>query len=730
MSRLIIVSNRLPITVTQEEDTLAFLKSTGGLVTAIEAYLQRARGSLEAVWVGWPGATIDKKLHDRLKETAMRQYGAHPVLISEAEMDPFYYGFCNRTLWPLFHYLTSYAHYDEENWETYRRVNSLFADAVLEILRPGDRIWVHDYQLMLLPRMLRDRAPGHSIGFFLHIPFPSFEVFRLLPSAWRKEILEGMVGADVAGFHTQEYTQYFLRSVFRTLGHDHDLGNILLGKRFCKAETFPLGIDYGKFEEETRSAGAKSETKTLRKSLEGLLTISSVDRLDYTKGIIHRLRAYADFLARNPAWHGRVIFLLIVVPSRVKVEQYQQMKKQIDEEVGKINGEYGKVDWSPISYQYHSVSFPYLVALYGLSEVALITPLRDGMNLVAKEYLACRTAGTGVLILSEMAGAAKELGEAILVNPNHQGEISRAIAEALQMPKGEQIRRNRLMQARLRKYDVFHWTSSFLQAMDDVQALQRDMETVFLGPDLKEKFAREFHASHLRLVLLDYDGTLVPFASHPLQARPDPPLLHLLSKLSADPRTHAYIISGRDRAILDEWFESTGIGLIAEHGAWLKEPGGEWAPLKPMHSAWKTRLLPMLRMYADRLPESFLEEKEYSIAWHYRKADPEQGRQRAKELIDDIVSFTANFDIQVLEGKRVVEIRNAGVNKGAAGVHLEAMLKPDFLLAMGDDLTDEDLFRQLPRETLTVKVGLESSFARYHLGEHLEARSLLEALAE
>jgi len=350
------------------------------------------------------------------------------------------------------------------------------------------------------------------------------------------------------------------------------------------------------------------------------------------------------------------------------------------------------------------------------------------MNLVAKEYVACRTNGTGVLILSEMAGAAKELGEAILVNPNHQGEVASAIEQAMKMPKAEQIRRNRLMQARLRNYDVFRWTNGFLKSLEEIKSLQQSMETRYLGAAIRDEAAGAYRGGSLRLILLDYDGTLVPFASHPMLASPDAPLLEILTGLASDPRTHGYIISGRDRAVLEEWFDDTGIGLIAEHGAWIREPGGEWTPLKPMHSAWKARLFPILQMYADRLPESFLEEKEFSIAWHYRRADPEQGRQRAKELIDDIVAFTANFDVQVLEGKKVVEIRNAGVNKGSAGNFLEEKFKPEFTMAFGDDLTDEDLFRNLSESAMTVKVGGGSSFARYYLGDHLEVRNTLRAM--
>jgi trehalose 6-phosphate synthase/phosphatase len=314
---------------------------------------------------------------------------------------------------------------------------------VLEIAKPGDTLWIHDYQLLLLP-LLRERLPDARIGFFLHIPFPSFEVFRLLPGPWRRELLEGMLGADHIGFHTHDYTQYFLRSVFRTLGHDHHLGQIQVAEQIRRADTYPIGIDFTKFEAQAQSEATLARVRQVRQVLGNRAILFSVDRLDYTKGILQRLRGYEEFLERNPDWRGKVVFVLSVVPSREEVPSYHAMKRELDELVGGINGRFGKTDWVPILFHYRNLLFPELVAHYRSADVALITPLRDGMNLVAKEYLACQTEGKGVLILSEMAGAARELGEAVLVNPNHRGEVAEAILEAL-WPQEEQVRRNRPM---------------------------------------------------------------------------------------------------------------------------------------------------------------------------------------------------------------------------------------------------------------------------------------------
>jgi trehalose 6-phosphate synthase/phosphatase len=422
------------------------------------------------------------------------------------------------------------------------------------------------------------------------------------------------------------------------------------------------------------------------------------------------------------------VFILNVVPSRGEVEQYQRMKHELDELVGQINGAYGSVDWVPILYQYRSLGFAEMVALYSLAPIALITPLRDGMNLVAKEYLACKLDGTGVLILSEMAGAARELGEAVLINPNHRQEIAEALHEAVMLEPEEQIRRNRPMQERLQRYDAKRWVDNFLGSLSRIKARQGKLATHHLTGPLRDEFLAQYRKGRRRLVLLDYDGTLVPFASQPHLAAPDAELLELVDRLARNERNHLYIISGRDRMTLDTWFAGIPLRIIAEHGAWVRSRADDWKMLKPVARDWKEHLAPLVQLYVDRVPGSLLEQKDYSLAWHYRRADPELGEMRAKELIDELVNYTANFDVQVLEGKKVVEVRNAGVNKGAAALDCVARVDPDFIFAVGDDQTDEDLFRALPKSAFTVRVGIPHSHATYHLKDHLEVRELLAAL--
>jgi trehalose 6-phosphate synthase/phosphatase len=731
VSRLLVISNRLPFSLRRDTKGFELEPSSGGLATALSSYIERRQhddADFECVWLGWPGAEVSPSEAPALRERVLRDHGAYPVFLSDAEMEQFYHGFCNSTLWPLFHYFPSYARYNEEDWATYRHVNQRFCEAVLELLRPDDELWVHDYQLLLLPQLLRAKAPGASIGFFLHIPFPSFEVFRQLPTHWRKEILNGVLGADVIGFHTHDYVQHFLHSVFRTLGHEHYLGQLTVGGALKRVESFPIGIDFAKFFDASRSDEVVAARAEIAGGLRDRRVIFSVDRLDYSKGILHRLYGYEALLEARPEWRGRVTFILVVVPSRERVRRYQRMKKELDELVGQINGAYGTVDWVPIIYQYRAVSFVELVALYNLAPVALITPLRDGMNLVAKEYLASKPDGTGVLILSEMTGAARELGEAIQVNPNHKLEIAEAIHEALRMPVDEQVRRNRPMQERLRVYDAQHWVTNFLGALRRTKSRQGRLATSHLSGSACDSIVERHRKAKNRLILLDYDGTLVPFAPQPQLAVPDASLLVLLRALQATPGQAVYLISGRDRGTLTSWFAELPIQIIAEHGAWLRTANGDWGLLKPLGFEWKEQLRPLLELYVDRVPGSLLEEKDFSLAWHYRLADPELGILRAKELIDDMVSYTANFDVQVLEGKKVVEIRNSGVNKGAAARHVLLRAEPDFLFAAGDDLTDEELFRALPATAVTVRVGGLHSHATFRVADHLELRAILERL--
>ena len=732
--RLVVVSNRLPFNVSIGDGRLRFHESAGGLVTGLSAYIESRKRTHSLapahVWVGWPGSGVDSPLREELKREASARFQSYPVFLSEEEMDQFYFGFCNATIWPLFHYFPSFTVYQANFWEQYKHVNEVFCEALMEVIQPDDLVWVHDYHLMLLPRLLKTRVPDLPVGFFLHIPFPSFELFRLLPVKWRREILEGLLGADLIGFHTYEYAQHFLQSVLRILGCENHMGEIRTSEGVVKVDAFPMGIDFETFAHALDRPDVQREKQDLKQSLSQVKVILSVDRLDYSKGILNRLEGFEMFLETNDRYHGKVVLLMVVVPSRIGVHQYDLMKKQIEELVGKINGRFGRIDWTPVVYQYRHVPFQSLVALYGTSDICLVTPLRDGMNLVAKEYVATRREGTGVLILSEMAGAAKELAEAIIINPNNREEIAVALREALGTSAEEQRRRNRTMQQRLRRYDVMRWAGDFVSELLSMQEVRDRIRAKLLPPAVRLGIREHYRNSERRILFLDFDGTIAPLARHPSLAQPDEMTLGLVRALSADRRNEIVIISGRDRRSLEAWFGHLSVSLVAEHGIWLKGTGKPWRMFKSLTNEWKRQVLPILETYADRLPGAFVEEKEYSAAWHYRTADPDQASLLAAEMTDHLVNLTAKTDLQVLQGSKVVEIRHAGVNKGTAALDWTSKDDFDFVLAVGDDWTDEELFRVLPDSAMSIRVGIVGTHARYNLRTAAEVIKLLKSLAQ
>ena len=730
MKRLLIVSNRLPVTVGFNDDEIVFHPSSGGLASGLASYLASAGNGhpQPSLWIGWPGADVPRELEKQVKQRLARDHRAEPVFIEGDMMTSFYEGFCNDTLWPLFHYFPSLAVFKDRFWADYYRVNEIFCDAVARVARPGDVIWVHDYHLLLLPRMLQERLPENPVGFFLHIPFPSFEIFRMLPARWRDQILEGMLGADLIGFHTHEYGQYFLRCVLRILGLDHTLGRIHVRDHLAEVDAFPMGIDYERFHNAALEPENVERREVIRSSVGGRKMIISVDRLDYSKGIAQRLRGYEHFLRTRPHWRKKVVLALVLVPSREGVDQYQTMKRQIDELIGRINGRYGSLDWTPISYQYTSLPFNDLVAFYAAGDVALVTPLRDGMNLVAKEFVACCVDNNGVLILSEMAGASRELGEAITINPATREEISQALEVALEMPPGEQARRLGTMQERLRKYDVRHWASDFLDRLDNVRAEQKRFTSGIISADEARLLVSDYRAARRRLLLLDYDGTLVPFAHRPDAAPPSPGLIKVLGRIARQPGTDLVMVTGRSREVMLEWFADPYFNIVAEHGAWIRRAGDDqWKQLRPLRSDWKQHVLPILRNASDRLPGAFVEEKDYSIVWHYRQAEPELALIRAQELADGLVQFTANMDLVVVPGHRTVEVRDSAISKAHAA--REFLGDHDFVLAVGDDATDEDMFRALPARAYSIRVGLVGTHARYNVPGYEEVIGLLARLS-
>jgi len=723
MSKTIIVSNRLPVRIERQQNSYTFKPSEGGLATGLGSIYKEGNN----IWIGWPGASFEddetkKEITKGLMEESMR-----PVFLSPDDVEDFYLGFSNQTLWPACHYFVQYINYEDQHWNAYKEVNQKFADEILEHLEPGDIVWVHDYQLLLVPRMLREKQPKITIGFFQHIPFPSYEIFRMLP--WRRELLDGMLGADYLGFHTYDDMRHFLSSVHRLVGYDYNTNQIQLEDRLVAADSLPMGIDYDKFAKNAQTKATEKLMHEYKESFGKTKIVLSMDRLDYSKGIPKRLQAFELFLEQNPACINKVSMLLIVVPSRDAVPSYQELKDEVDQLVGRINSKYSELDWRPIHYFYRSYPFDSLSAFYRMSDVAMITPLRDGMNLVCKEYIASRPDQTGVLILSEMAGSAKELSDALLVNPNDIQSMADTLKSALKMSKEEQIHRNSVMQESLKKYNIFNWVELFIGNLKWVKDKQHELDTLKLSTKRENELKKQYEQSTNRLILLDYDGTLVPFNDDPLACQPDEDLYRTLNELGKDPKNHLVVISGRKADTLGEWLGDLPIHLVAEHGIWNKEKGGEWE-LNPnlVDLEWKAEAKKIIEFYVDRTPGSFLEEKRHALVWHYRKVEKGLGELRSSELGSHLKHFMEIKRLQVLHGNHVVEVKPNEINKGSIARALEQRIKPNFTMAFGDDRTDEDTFEMLSDEAFTLKVGKGASQARFSVESYKSVRRILKEL--
>jgi trehalose 6-phosphate synthase/phosphatase len=614
--------------------------------------------------------------------------------------------------------------YEPQWWDAYEEVNRLFCERVCSVAQEGDLVWVHDYQLMLLPGLLRERMPTLRIGFFLHTPFPSYEVFRCNPK--RSELIAGLLGADLVGFHTFGYMRHFRSSTLRVLGIESEITRIRHDGRTTRLGIFPIGINAQKFRDVLKRPELGEQLEQFRRNFEGKRTVLSVERLDYTKGILQRLDAIDAFLARHEDQRDRIKFIFVSVPSREGVEEYQVLREEVEARIGHINGRYTTLSNAPVHFIHGSVDFTQLAALYVLADVGLITPLIDGMNLVAKEFVACQGGNPGVLVLSEFAGAAEELFNAVIVNPYDATAVADAIAQALEMPADEKAARMAGMRERVMQMDAQSWAKSFV---GELAASPRTCT----GARSIEEATRRLHdavsaGQHVAL-FLDYDGTLREIERDPAAARPNDAVRGLLARLRRHDNLDVTIISGRTPQDLESFMGEYGFGMIAEHGAFLRRPGAEdWEQLDRNASyAWKVEILKVLKGYVASTPGSFTENKRTSLVWHYRRADPELGTWKAHQLAEELAAVTSNDPVHVRHGRKIVEVTAAQINKGAAVMHVLSDRTYDLILLAGDDTTDESMFRLELRNALTIKVGDRETQAQYRLPHPAGFRRFLEA---
>ncbi|MBC7451687.1 MAG: bifunctional alpha,alpha-trehalose-phosphate synthase (UDP-forming)/trehalose-phosphatase [Cytophagales bacterium] len=718
--KIINISNRLPISLQQDNNQTTIKTSSGGLVSAV---MSLGSGDNELHWIGVADFTSED--WDANSSSVTNEFILHPVFIDEELYKLYYNGFSNSVLWPLFHYFPSFVEYKKNEFDAYLEVNRLIADKVIDLINAEDIVWIHDYHLIPLVAYLRKLIPQVKIGFFLHVPFPSYELIRILPKDCRDTLANSLLGADLIGFHTYDYVQHFVTTVQMITGIQHKNFQLQYEGRTIKIEAFPISIDFKKFNNAYSKPEVAAERIKIRKLYAGKKILFSVDRLDYTKGIKYRLQGYAYFLENNPEWIEKIVFILIAVPSRDNISKYEERKEIIEKLIGQINGKYGNYKWSPIVYQYGSVDADQLSGLYTSCDVALISPVRDGMNLVAKEFLASRYDKRGVLLLSDMTGAAKELTEALLFNPLDEAEISHKIKRALAMPDSEQETRMERMQNQIRKNDVFKWSNNFIKKMENITHNQ-NTSVHFESMDRLAVLETYLQAKTC-LILLDYDGTLKPLQPHPDKATPDDLLYQLLTKLTHNTKNEVCIISGRNKETLENWFGELKGTLVAEHGIFVKKD--TWQNLVTDSAPWKADVKKIMDQFTENCANTFVEEKSASLCWHYRMADPEASIAQSRELMNLLSDFLISSNANILDGHKVVEVKPVQAGKGNALKTLFDFNQYDCCICIGDDKTDEDMFEVVNAAGgITFKVGEGHTIAHHRFNDVQEVLSFLAHL--
>ncbi|GAX74440.1 hypothetical protein CEUSTIGMA_g1889.t1 [Chlamydomonas eustigma] len=746
--RLMVVANRLPVTCIRDTSCEAGWQlqiSSGGLVSALKGV-----SSYRTVWIGWPGIWV-KPGRDRDQLSMMLQEeGYIPVWIDPTLLDLYYNGFCNSVLWQLFHYvplnIDSWQKMAEHRamqmqWQAYQVANQKFADAVLSAYEEGDIVWVQDYHLMQLPMLLKNEKPKMKVGFFLHIPFPSSEIYRTLPV--REELLKAVLGADLIGFHTYDYARHFISSCTRILGLEGTPEGVENNGSVTRVGTFPIGIDPERFTRSLETEEVQSNIAKLLNRYAGRKIMLGVDRLDMVKGIPQKLLAYEKFLEEHPEWRDKVLLVQIAVPSRTDVPEYQKLRSMVHEIVGRINGQFGTLTYVPITHLDTSLSFTELCALYAVTDVALVSSLRDGMNLVSYEYVACQSDNAGVLVLSEFAGAAQSLGAgAILVNPWNITDTAQAIADALTMSEEERRERHRQNYMHVQTHTAQNWADNFISELNDTH-IEADLRMRHAPAPLNmQDVVGCYEMSKRRLIVLGYNATLTTSVEAPrgpkrhfdqvkALAKVNPKIIASIQELCQDPNNTIVILSGSETSKLEDVFASLPIWLAAENGVYVRPPSmmgqtgrSTWVALfDNINRDWMEAVQLVLDYFCERTPRSFVETRETSLVWNYKYADMEFGRTQARDLLQHLwTGPISNAPVEIIQGGRSVEVRPVGVTKGLGMQRLMGLIAEmeggvnsayDFVLCIGHLLVrDENIF------TLFEGVPVEGSSTAQPNGFH------------
>ncbi|KAG0376593.1 threalose-6-phosphate phosphatase [Mortierella sp. AD032] len=677
--------------------------------SALYSGIMSLRKDLETIQIGWVGELADqdgyivpsKNLNEShkqvMREKLWQKDKVVPIFLDDSRAAGHYEGYCKSVLWPLFHYIlwdeATDGRIEKKSWDDYVFVNQQFADAILEQYQTGDIVWIHDYHLLLVPHMLRQKLPGAAIGVFIHAPFPSSEIFRCLPK--RVEILNGLLGANQIGFQTYSYARHFISCCTRVNGYESTPRGVDAMGSTVWVGTFPIGIDAERVERQRKAPGVLPKMDAIRKTYKGKRIIVGRDKLDLVKGVLQKLQAYEKFLNDYPEMQGEVVLIQVTSPPLV---ENPKLEAKIAELVAHINGTYGSLNFTPVHHYHQHIDRDEYYALLSVADIGLITSVRDGMNTTSLEYIMCQQENHGPLILSEFTGTAGSLSGAMMVNPwDYQG-VAKVIYDALNLSEADKLLRHNQLHKHVVSHTAQYWAKNFIaELILNVGTGEQSTPTPYLDLNV---ITDQYHKAKKRLLMFDYDGTLTPIRKTPGAAVPQEHMLKALSAMCADPKNIVWVISGRDQKVLEDWLgHIPNLGFSAEHGSFMRQPGGQkWVNLtESLDMGWKNDVIEIFTYYTERTQGSFIEHKRSSLTWHYRMADPEFGAFQAKECQNHLENAVlSKLPVEILVGKKNLEVRPTIVNKGEIVKRLLSQ-HPDvgFVMCAGDDKTDEDMFRAL-----------------------------------
>ncbi|XP_027158329.1 probable alpha,alpha-trehalose-phosphate synthase [UDP-forming] 7 [Coffea eugenioides] len=782
VDRVIIVANQLPVKAKRRPDNVgwSFSWDEDSLFLHIKDGLP---DDMEVIYVGSLRVEVDSSEQDDVSQLLLDRFKCVPAFLPPDILAKYYHGFCKQHLWPLFHYMLPFSashggRFDRSWWEAYVAANKIFSQKVIEVINPDDDyVWIHDYHLMVLPTILRRRFNRLRMGFFLHSPFPSSEIYRTLPL--REEILKALLNADLIGFHTFDYARHFLSCCSRMLGLEYQSKRGYIGLEYfgrtVGIKIMPVGIHMGQIESVLKFADKEWRLEELKQQFAGQTVLLGVDDMDIFKGVNLKLLAMEQMLNQHPKWRGRAVLVQIANPARGKGKDLEEIQAEIQASCKRINDNFRQPGYEPIIFIDRPVSLSERAAYYTAAECVVVTAVRDGMNLTPYEYIVCRQGIPGsestsdsnspkksMIVVSEFIGCSPSLSGAIRVNPWNVEATAEALHEAISMQDAEKQLRHEKHYKYVSTHDVAYWSRSFFQDLERTCkdhfrrrcwgiGLSFGFRVVALDPNFRklsiDDIVSDYSRAKNRAILLDYDGTVMPQTT--ISKIPSQEVISIFNKLCSDVKNTVFLVSGRGRDSLGKWFSPCkNLGIAAEHGYYLRWPyDGEWEMCGQSNDfGWMQLAEPVMQLYTESTDGSYIENKESAIVWHHRDADPGFGSSQAKEMLEHLESVLANEPVAVKSGQFIVEVKPQGVSKGVVAEKIFASMtergrQADFVLCIGDDRSDEDMFEIIGdamnsgvlssnTSVYACTVGQKPSKAKYYLDDTSDVIMMLEALAD